>query len=1089
MKPSHLSGLFKALVLAPLFLTSSWLQATPFQVQTFRPWAGYTIPNGIWMTGDLNADGRADVFHAVASGGYAHTWMSNGDGTFRVGTFRPWAGYAVPNGQWFMADISGDRRADVIHLVQGADYAHTWISNGDGTFRVGTFRPWAGYAIPNGVWQTADLNGDGRVDLVHIVQGADYAHTWMSNGDGTFRVGTFRPWAGYAMPNGQWLASDVNGDGRTDLSHIVNGGDYVHNWLSNGDGTFRVTTFRPWAGYAMPNGVWMTADYNGDGRADLCHAVASGDYVHTWTSNGDGTYRLSTFRPWAGYAIPNGLWMTGDFDADGRADIVHAVNASNIVHIWRSTGAGGFRVTTFSPWAGYAVPNGLWLPCDFTGDGRMDVLHAVQNSDYAHPWISRLPRPGEVSLDGIETTQGIQDMNQGVVLTSGKRTVVRAYVSYNSPSTIAVRGVLNVYNYARSAWFTVNSLNTLTINPALNDQIRPKRENIANSLNFELGTDLRNEGWYYMRLQVVPVAGGALACSDCVSTDNYAFQSPAATFRVRVLGLRYTGGSPAASHAPSAADYNLLRSWLQRAYPVSNVTYSSATIAATNAWPFNSNQANAQVAAVRALDVAGGRDRRTHYYGLVDNGGGFMRGSAAGIPGSPDPSVVASGPTGPSGGWDTDGSFGDWYGGHELAHTLGRMHPGFCGESNDDRSYPFSNGQLANADGAFVGLDLGDAALGIPMRALPGTVWRDVMTYCDNQWVSSYTYGALYNRIRAEEGLPAGMDLGSNFMAIARLKQDTLLPPLPNHPELVGNTTGFSLSGPPAVVTGLAKKPKVVTLKTNQLIVPAPSMAKPDLANLPTAYVGFDKPKSSYRSRPDVQYGMSDFFKGALQGSAGNKSMEAAQAGADPINGDYIHVVATINLTQKTGSIYSTQRLQLGTPTADDPKGEVVVRFKNANGSILGSHTTLVKRNSEVDKGEDETGIVDALLPWKAGTASVELLMGGKLLDSKKLGSSAPTGGPQGNTKSVEVAGLTQRGFEVRWSANDSDGDAITYHVQISTDEGKTWETIAYSQAETSFVFDETNLPEGVRRCKGRVLANDGINLPVIWSGDVSIEE
>ena len=30
-------------------------------------------------------------------------------------------------------------------------------------------------------------------------------------------------------------------------------------------------------------------------------------------------------------------------------------------------------------------------------------------------------------------------------------------------------------------------------------------------------------------------------------------------------------------------------------------------------------------------------------------------------------------PTGSgAGGWDTDGSYGDWYGGHELAHSFGR---------------------------------------------------------------------------------------------------------------------------------------------------------------------------------------------------------------------------------------------------------------------------------------------------------------------------------------------------------------------------------------------------------------------------------
>ena len=35
-----------------------------------------------------------------------------------------------------------------------------------------------------------------------------------------------------------------------------------------------------------------------------------------------------------------------------------------------------------------------------------------------------------------------------------------------------------------------------------------------------------------------------------------------------------------------------------------------------------------------------------------------------------------------------------------------------------------------------MGWDAGDAALGVPMAALPGVTWRDVMTYCENQWMS-----------------------------------------------------------------------------------------------------------------------------------------------------------------------------------------------------------------------------------------------------------------------------------------------------------------------------------------------------------------
>ncbi|HNP28525.1 MAG TPA: VCBS repeat-containing protein, partial [Nitrospirales bacterium] len=157
------------------------------------------------------------------------------------------------------------------HAVQNADYVHTWTSNGNGTFNVGTFRPWKGYGIPNGIWLTADINGDGKTDIVHAVQNADYVHTWTSNGNGTFNVGTFRPWKGYGIPNGKWLTADLNGDGKTDIVHVVQNADYMHTWMSNGNGTFNVGTFRPWVGYRISNGVWLSEDFSNDNRTDLVH--------------------------------------------------------------------------------------------------------------------------------------------------------------------------------------------------------------------------------------------------------------------------------------------------------------------------------------------------------------------------------------------------------------------------------------------------------------------------------------------------------------------------------------------------------------------------------------------------------------------------------------------------------------------------------------------------------------------------------------------------------------------------------------------------------------------------------------------------
>ena len=38
------------------------------------------------------------------------------------------------------------------------------------------------------LFRALDLNGDGRMDVVHAVANTDYVHTWISNGNGTFNV-------------------------------------------------------------------------------------------------------------------------------------------------------------------------------------------------------------------------------------------------------------------------------------------------------------------------------------------------------------------------------------------------------------------------------------------------------------------------------------------------------------------------------------------------------------------------------------------------------------------------------------------------------------------------------------------------------------------------------------------------------------------------------------------------------------------------------------------------------------------------------------------------------------------------------------
>jgi hypothetical protein len=268
------------------------------------------------------------------------------------------------------------------------------------------------------------------------------------------------------------------------------------------------------------------------------------------------------------------------------------------------------------------------------------------------------------------------------------------------------------------------------------------------------------EGVSSLTLNRLTIVGGAdLTLAPQVAKDVRFYAAP--PLRVRVVGLRYRKAD-ATTVTPDAIHFAYLRSYLQRTYPTAEVIWSQIVVDANFQAPFDdltSTLANAQLAAMRAQEVSMGVDPRTHYYGLVDDDGGrnFMRGRAYDIPGEPRPDVPAAGPAGTPHGFagDTDQSYADWYGAHELGHTFGRYHPGFPPGQQDasDATFPYADGLISGPDGTFSGFDSGDPELGQPPRAIPGLSHHDIMTYADNQWISAYTFEAIRLRLLAEDAL------------------------------------------------------------------------------------------------------------------------------------------------------------------------------------------------------------------------------------------------------------------------------------------------------------------------------------------------
>jgi hypothetical protein len=289
---------------------------------TYTTTGTYTNSPQTVAIGDINNDGKNEVV-VGNSGSHIEIFVQDGaGGLVSSATYSTMNSYKIK-----IADLNHDGRLDVVGIGWGTDTVDVFLQNASGTLN-----PPVTYGVKHGGYDdldVGDVNNDGWTDII-VMSGQLYADpnigVLIQKSDGTFNppvsynVGTNILTSGVAV-------GDVNGDSLQDIVVTYVSQD-VGVFLQNSSGTLNSVINYPANGGA---GQVKIADINNDNKKDILVAHGGWLTLGVYIQNESGTLQPEEYYP-IPYSISD--IAVSDINSDGANDVVIAANGNGLVVLY-----------------------------------------------------------------------------------------------------------------------------------------------------------------------------------------------------------------------------------------------------------------------------------------------------------------------------------------------------------------------------------------------------------------------------------------------------------------------------------------------------------------------------------------------------------------------------------------------------------------------------------------------------------------------------------------------------------------------------------------------------------------------------------